>query len=137
MSTPDETFADLIKDAKSVRRKRSLEALHTTCRLLIERNVADLSYKSIVTLGKDRRLPVPSEKTIRNGTGLHYRELIHSWRIAHRPSSRPASNSEHIWIEQIKDPVVRMSVALLAKELRLQGKRSSKIQSSFWHDCNH
>jgi hypothetical protein len=77
----------------------------------------DFSYKAVVALGKDRGMSMPSEKSIVNPTGAHYRELIHSWRImAHpKPKSKNDSNS---WIESIDDPVLRLSVNLLAKELR-------------------
>ncbi|RJG13653.1 hypothetical protein D3879_10600 [Pseudomonas cavernicola] len=116
--SPQETFARLINDASDIRRKRSLEALNEVCELLHQRGSPDFSYKTIVTLGKDRGLPVPGEKSIVNSTGEHYRELIQAWKhisIQGVISSKPSQSN---WIDKIEDPVVRMSVQLLAKELR-------------------
>jgi len=73
----------------------------------------------IINLGRDRGLPIPGEKSIVNSTGAHYRELIQAWKLA-AITDRPAKNSAipTDWINSISDPVLRMSVTLLAKELR-------------------
>lgn len=129
LTLPLETYERLINEAKDSRRKRSLEALNEICRLLHERNSSDFSYKSIVTLGKDRGLPVPGEKSIANSTGMHYRELIQAWKTVSVPGKKdPCPND---WIENIADPVLRMSVTLLAKELRaLKAKEARKSGQS-------
>ncbi|MBO3273984.1 gamma-mobile-trio protein GmtX [Pseudomonas schmalbachii] len=118
LTTPQETFERLINEASDARRKRSLDALNEACRLLHERGSSDFSYKTIVTLGQDRGLSVPGEKSIVNATGAHYRELIQAWKlnsVAGKANRKVAPND---WIEKIDDPVLRLSVALLAKELR-------------------
>lgn len=129
--TPDEVYERLIRDASDIRRKRSLEVLHEICKLLDGRFSNDFSYRSIVTLGKDRGLLVPSEKTILNSTGSHYRELIHAWRLTSVKDSPKARSVHRTWIESIPDPALRMSVTLLAEELRaMKAKESRKSQHS-------
>ena len=116
MVFPEETLRRLLVSAGNVRRKRSLEAINEACRILTERGAVELSYKAIVTLGEDRGLPVPSEKSIVNPSGEHYRELVQAWRLTmpEKQAKHPGSTN---WISEIEDPVLRMSVALLAKEL--------------------
>lgn len=127
LTTPQETYERLIAEAKDSRRRRSLEAINESCRLLHERHSSDFSYKTITTLGKDRGLPVPTEKSIVNATGEHYRELIQSWRLVSLPGKVNVKTDPNSWIDHIEDRVVRMSVMLLAKELRaLKAKEARK-----------
>ncbi|EIU7158423.1 gamma-mobile-trio protein GmtX [Pseudomonas aeruginosa] len=126
-----DTYGRLMREASDSRRKRSLEAINEACRLLHERHSLDFSYKAIVTLGKDRGLPVPGEKSIVNTTGAHYRELIQAWKLASLPKASKTKADPNDWIEHIQDPVLRMSVILLAKELRaLKAKESRKAKHS-------
>ncbi|SFQ27276.1 hypothetical protein SAMN05216229_11541 [Geopseudomonas sagittaria] len=115
--SPQETFERLMNEASDSRRKFSLEAVNETCRLLHERGSSDFSYKTIVTLGKDRGLPIPGEKSIANKTGEHYRELIQAWKLISPHGSVAKKPSPNDWIGHIKDTVLRTSVALLANEL--------------------
>lgn len=129
--SPQDTYERLVSDAADSRRRRSLEAINEACRLLHERNSSDFSYKTIITLGADRGLPVPGEKSIVNATGMHYRELIQAWRLASLPKISKAKSDPNDWIEHIEDPVIRMSVTLLAKELRaLKAKEARKAKHS-------
>jgi hypothetical protein len=129
--SPQDTHERLMSEASDSRRKRSLEAINETCRLLHERHSSDFSYKTIVTLGKDRGLPVPGEKSIVNITGEHYRELIQAWKLASLPKASESKADPNDWIAHIQDPVLRMSVTLLAKELRaLKAKESRKAKHS-------
>nr|WP_314876423.1 gamma-mobile-trio protein GmtX [uncultured Pseudomonas sp.] len=118
LASPHETYERLINEASDARRKRSLEALNQVCQLLHERETSDFTYKSIITLAQDRGLPVPGEKSIVNSTGAHYRELIQSWKLISVPSKESKTPTANNWIEMIDDPVLRLSVTLLAKELR-------------------
>lgn len=128
--SPQETLARLINESGDSRRTRSLEALNETLKLLHERNSSDFSFRAIVTLGKDRGLSVPGEKSIVNATGAHYRELIQAWKLISVPKIS-AKADPNDWIEHIEDPVVRMSVILLAKELRaLKAKEARKAKQS-------
>ena len=129
--SPQDTYGRLMSEASDSRRKRSLEAINEACRLLHERHSSDFSYKTIITLGKDRGLPVPGEKSIVNTTGAHYRELIQSWRLVSLPKASKTKADPNDWIEHIQDPVLRMSVRLLAKELRaLKAKEARKANHS-------
>lgn len=129
--SPQDTYGRLMSEASDSRRKRSLEAINEACRLLHERHSSDFSYKTIVTLGKDRGLPVPGEKSIVNTTGAHYRELIQAWKLASLPKASKTKADPNDWIEHIQDPVLRMSVSLLAKELRaLKAKEARKARHS-------
>lgn len=129
--SPQDTFERLMNEASDSRRKRSLEAINEVCRLLHERHSSDFSYKTIITLGNDRGLPVPGEKSIVNKTGEHYRALIQAWKLASMPKASKTKADPNDWIEHIQDPVLRMSVSLLAKELRaLKAKESRKAKHS-------
>jgi hypothetical protein len=129
--SPQDTYGRLMSEASDSRRKRSLEAINEACRLLHERHSSDFSYKTIITLGNDRGLPVPGEKSIVNTTGAHYRELIQAWKLASLPKASKTKADPNDWIEHIQDPVLRMSVSLLAKELRaLKAKESRKAKHS-------
>ena len=129
--SPQDTYRRLMSEASDSRRKRSLEAINEVCRLLHERHSSDFSYKTIITLGIDRGLPVPGEKSIVNTTGAHYRELIQAWKLASLPKTSKTKADPNDWIEHIPDPVLRMSVSLLAKELRaLKAKESRKAKHS-------
>ncbi|WP_313526049.1 gamma-mobile-trio protein GmtX [Stutzerimonas kunmingensis] len=129
--SPQDTYRRLMSEASDSRRKRSLEAINEACRLLHERHSSDFSYKTIITLGKDRGLLVPGEKSIVNKTGEHYRELIQAWKLLSLPKASKTITDPNDWIEHIPDPVLRMSVSLLAKELRaLKAKESRKAAHS-------
>lgn len=116
--SPRGTYERLCNEARDARRKRSLDALNEVCRLLHERGSSDFSYRTVITLGKDRGLPVPGEKSIVNSTGIHYRELIQSWKLISVTGRTSEKSHPNDWIESIEDPALRLSVALLAKELR-------------------
>lgn len=129
--SPQDTYRRLMSEASDSRRKRSLEAINEACQLLHERHSSDFSYKTIITLGKDRGLPVPGEKSIVNKTGEHYRELIQAWKLASLPKANKTKTGPNDWIEHIQDPVLRMSVSMLAKELRaLKAKEARKAAHS-------
>lgn len=131
LTLPQKTFERLISEASDIRRKRSLESINKVCQLLHERRSSDFSYKTIVTLGKDRGLPVPGEKSIVNATGEHYRELIQAWKLASSPPKNGKKTDLNDWVESIEDPVLRLSVILLAKELRaLKAKEARKAVHS-------
>lgn len=116
--SPEDTYERLINEASDPRRKRSLGAINTVCRLLHERRSQDFTYKNIETLGKDRGLPIPSEKSIVNDAGSHYRELIQSWKKFSLNDKAKNASIHSDWITSIEDPVLRLNVSILAKELR-------------------
>lgn len=130
LTSPQDTYERLMNEASDSRRKRSLQSINDVCQLLHERNSSDFTYKTIITLGQDRGLPMPGEKSIVNATGVHYRELIQSWKLASRPKASKKADSND-WVDHIEDPVLRMSVTLLVKELRaLKAKEARKVKHS-------
>jgi hypothetical protein len=116
--SPQNVFDRLVSEAKDPRKKRSLDAIHSVCSAIYSRSSSDYSYVNIINVGGDKGLKVPSEKSITNKTGACYRELIQAWRIKSGVYGVKASKLGADWIEKIKDPVLRVSVLLLAKELR-------------------
>ncbi|HHX4485512.1 TPA: gamma-mobile-trio protein GmtX [Pseudomonas aeruginosa] len=129
----ESVFGRLMNQATDIRRKRSLEALNTVCGLLHERGSLDFSYRNIVTLGRDRGLGVPSEKSIVNSTGKHYRDLVQAWRVTAIPSDTGGKLPGADWMESIKDPVLRMSVLMLnaeLKALKARDARKAKISTA-------
>lgn len=127
--SPKETFERLLGGAKDSRRKRSLEALNEVCRLLVERGVKDLSYRSIITLGQDRGMTLPSEKSMMNPTGEHYRELINAWRLSVSEYKESQKVTPQSWCDSIVDPVLRLSVAMLNKELLAAKAKIHRMES--------
>lgn len=130
--SPQETYERLLDGANDSRKKRSLESLNEVCRLICQKNSSDYSYKTIVALGKDRGLPVPSEKSIVNPSGASYRELINSWKVEANPKVKVKSGAND-WINQIEDPVIRLSVNLLANELRAVKAKMSRQERAAGH----
>jgi len=127
--SPQCIYERLISEASDNRRKRSLDGINECCRLLSERGASDFSYRAIVTLGKDRGLSVPSEKSIVNPTGEHYRELIHAWRLVSPTKAIKTKINFNNWIERIEDPADRMSATMMAKELRaMKAKEARKAE---------
>lgn len=130
LTSPQDTYERLMNEASDSRRKRSLQSINDVCQLLHERNSSDFTYKTIITLGQDRGLPMPGEKSIVNATGVHYRELIQAWKLAARPKASKKADSND-WVDHIEDSVLRMSVTLLVKELRaLKAKEARKAKHS-------
>lgn len=130
LTSPQDTYERLINEASDSRRKRSLQSINEVCQLLHERNSSDFTYKTIITLGQDRGLPMPGEKSIVNATGVHYRELIQAWKLVSRPKASKKADSND-WVDHIEDSVLRMSVTLLVKELRaLKAKEARKAKHS-------
>ncbi|MDT3295941.1 gamma-mobile-trio protein GmtX [Shewanella sp. SP2S2-6] len=126
--TPEDTFERLMSDASDPRRKRSLEALNEVCGLLYERKSLDFTYDNIILLGNDRGLLIPGKKSLVNSTGLHYRELIFAWKHRAREHIQPNLEKDR-WVEDITDPVARMSVHMLLNEVKaLKAKRARKAQ---------
>ncbi|KKI25037.1 hypothetical protein APX70_00096 [Pseudomonas syringae pv. maculicola] len=126
---PEGVFCRLMDQATDLRRKRSLQAIHDICKLLHERQSLDFSLRNITLLGHDRQLAVPSIKSISNSTGLHYRELIHAWKNFSAKVDEQDQAADN-WINAIPDPVLRMSVMILSKELKALRAKNSRKENS-------
>lgn len=113
--SPEETLSYLIS-VTSTRAHRALNAIYHVCGEQLERGLSDFSISTISRLGFSRG--VPKAQSIRNKTGESYRALIKSFadnspvkKIALRPKSADA------WIDDIKDPRLRLLVQIQASQL--------------------
>lgn len=129
-NSPEKVFDRLINEANDIRRRRSLDAINQVCMLLRQRGSKDFSYKNIVMLGQDRSLSVPSEKSIVNSTGEHYRELIQAWRPEKFNKAVLGEDASEGWVRNIKDPVLRMRVSLNLKEIQALKKKEARKATS-------
>ncbi|WP_116827486.1 gamma-mobile-trio protein GmtX [Pseudomonas syringae] len=133
--TPDpilasDTLKRLMKEAGDSRRQRSLQSINQACASLYANKSLDFTYRRVVAVGKELSLTIPSEKTIVNRTGDHYRQLIAAWRSQAESYRVTTAGPQETWIDKINDPVLRMSVILLAKELKaMKSKEARKGKS--------
>lgn len=123
--SPEETLKYLKKKA-SPRTHRTLDAIYDVCIEQVERNIHDFSYATIAKLGKNRG--VPQAQSIRNKTGEHYRALIRSFEDnspIKKPSQKP--KTKDAWIDDIKDPRLKLLVQIQASELAEAKKMLKEI----------
>lgn len=114
--TPEEALEHL-KSITSKRSHRSLEAIYTVCQEQLDRGLADFSYAAIARLGSARG--VPKAQSIRNKTGEPYRMLIQSFAAntdVRKPLRKPRKADD--WIDEIKDPKLKLLVSVMSSELR-------------------
>lgn len=114
-------FERLVSEAKSSRVRASLEALNDTCIELFDNGSRDFSIATVVRAGKGRG--VPQTQTIRNKTGLVYRQLLEGWMVEHGTSNKRSTNSSTKWIDRIEDPTLRyLAHDLLVKNRNLESE---------------
>lgn len=127
---PEVVFERLIFEASDSRRRRSLEAINEACKIAASLEVKDFSYRALLAMGQARGLAVPSEKSIVNPTGEHYRLLIHAWKQASMPAPTHQFSDALSWVLSIEDPVLKLNVSLLVKELKaLKSKMRRQLSS--------
>ncbi|MCZ4338188.1 gamma-mobile-trio protein GmtX [Shewanella colwelliana] len=111
---PKEVLEQLMTTATS-RTRRTLENIYQVCTEQQERGLNEFSYATIARLGKDRGIPAAT--SIRNNTGEHYRTLIKSFADLNLKPDKPTSNTNRgksfTWIEELKDPVVKLQANIL------------------------
>lgn len=109
------TVLEQLKKQSSSRVKDSLDAIYKICEEQQERGLNEFSYSTIARLGKGRG--VPAAQSIRNKTGEPYRTLISSFANLNSNPNKPASNTNkgksYTWIEELKDPVVKLQANIL------------------------
>lgn len=117
---PDELYVKLHENA-SVRKKRTLELIHETCKMQSKSNVNDFSLGTIANLMKDKG--GPTEQAMRNNTpsASDYRALISKWaEYANTSLKKPRKqNSKAINDEilaNVSDPTARALVGMLIAE---------------------
>ncbi|WP_367114514.1 gamma-mobile-trio protein GmtX [Marinobacter sp.] len=73
---------------------------------------------------------IPGQKSLLNSTIQHYRELTFAWE--RKPERVQTTLGTDYWVDDIADPLARMSVyILLSEEKALKAKQASKAQ----HGC--
>lgn len=113
--SPEETLGYLISVTSS-RAHRALNAIYDVCGEQLERGLSDFSVSTISRLGFTRG--VPKAQSIRNKTGESYRALIKSF-ADHSPAKKIVlrPKSADAWIDDIKDPRLKLLVQIQASQL--------------------
>lgn len=119
---PDDLLTEMLKTA-GTRTRKSLEAIHATCREQHERGSKDFSIPMIARLASSRG--GPTEGAIRNKTGDHYKALISAWAKHTGGSARklPKVSEDPVMslIQKIQSPEVRSIMAgVLAENRKLR-----------------
>lgn len=122
--TPDELLAVL--KAKSPRQSSSLDAVYAVCREQIDRGAADFSYATISRLGAESG--VPRAQSIHNKTGENYRALIKCFEESPNARKRISkSRASDDWVEEIKDPKIKLLVNITLSRLREAEKKNREL----------
>ncbi|MCG9740387.1 hypothetical protein L1D32_19755 [Shewanella insulae] len=104
-----------LKKTVSSRIQSSLDAIYQICIEQQKRGLSEFSYSTIARLGKGRG--VPAAQSIRNKTGEPYRTLIASFVKASGKSEKPkattSKSKRYAWIDELKDPVVKLQANIL------------------------
>ncbi|MFV7785486.1 gamma-mobile-trio protein GmtX [Shewanella marisflavi] len=104
-----------LKKTVSSRIQSSLDAIYQICIEQQERGLSEFSYSTIARLGKGRG--VPAAQSIRNKTGEPYRTLIASFvntsGKSEKPKATTSKSKRYAWIDELKDPVVKLQANIL------------------------
>ncbi|MCL1043419.1 hypothetical protein L2712_17450 [Shewanella marisflavi] len=104
-----------LKKTVSSRIQSSLDAIYQICIEQQERGLSEFSYSTIARLGKGRG--VPAAQSIRNKTGEPYRTLIASFvntsGKCEKPKATTSKSKRYAWIDELKDPVVKLQANIL------------------------
>jgi len=123
--TPEGTLNQL-KAISSPRTQRTLDTIFEVCKEQYDLGICDFSYATISRIGKKRG--VPSAQSIRNKTGEHYRALIQAFEkntITRKPIKKPKGRDA--WIDEIKDPRLKLLVQIQASKLSEANKLIKEI----------
>ena len=112
---PEALFESLSANA-TTRTRRSLEAIHRVCQEQHDRGSPDFSIPTVARLSE--AIGGPSEQTIRNRTGAHYRALLGAWAAfsegsTKKPQQKPAPLTEETVLPRIEDPATRAVVGMI------------------------
>lgn len=115
---PDELIIQLIENV-SIRKRRSLEKLHTICRKQYERGSKDFSVATIARISEEH--DGPSEQTIRNKAGSVYRALLKAWAdysdgYTTKQKANQQSTTADTILAGISDPTIRALVGVILAE---------------------
>jgi hypothetical protein len=110
-----EKVLELLKNQASSRIRKTLSAIFIICKEQQEKGLNEFSFSTIAKLGKGRG--VPGAQSIRNTTGLSYRTLISSFsdqvEIQSNKQEINTPPKTYAWINEIKDPVIRLQANIL------------------------
>jgi hypothetical protein len=134
MSEPNEVYEAILGQLKNSRSRKSLEALHAVCKEHHESGSVDFRISTIAKLGASRG--APSEQTIRNKTGEHYRAVIEAWQAlgdqkkkAIKAQTTPSG--EYDWVDEVSNKTHRFLILDLiskVRKLRAENKRFASIK---------
>ena len=117
---PDELFIQLHENA-SVRKKRTLELIHETCKMQSKSDVKDFSIGTIARLMQDKG--GPSEQALRNKTpsASDYRVLISKWAeysntSLKKPRKQSSTGINDEILANVGDPTTRALVGMILSE---------------------
>lgn len=123
--SPDALLTALQKDA-STRTRQSLTLIHSICS---EQNVSGSKDFSVATIGKlSSGRGGPSQQSIRNVSGEHYRALLSAWAsyadgAVRKPPARAESGVADDVLDMIEDAAVRALVgSYLAENRKLKAE---------------
>ncbi|MFB2762788.1 gamma-mobile-trio protein GmtX [Marinobacter shengliensis] len=121
MSDPTEIYEAIQNQLKSVRSRKSLEAVHTVCQDLHDSGAVDFRIATISKLGANRG--VPSAQTIRNKTGAPYRTLIGAWQAIgdkkrKEIKGRITPTGKYDWVDDVGNPTHRYLILDLIAQVR-------------------
>lgn len=114
--SPEETLTHL-KATISARCHKALDAIFAVCQEQVQRGLNDFSYATISRLGVKKG--VPKAQSIRNKTGDSYKSLIKAF-VDSVPDKKIRKNNTKTdsWIDEIRDPKLKLLVAIQASELK-------------------
>ena len=134
MSEPNEVYEAILGQLKNSRSRKSLEALHAVCKEHHDSGAVDFRISTIAKLGASRG--VPSEQTIRNKTGEHYRAVIEAWQALGDQKkkaikARTTTSGEYDWVDEVSNKTHRFLILDLiskVRKLRAENKRFASIK---------
>lgn len=126
---PDELYVKLHENA-SVRKKRTLELIHETCKMQSKSDVKDFSIGTIARLMQDKGGPI--EQALRNKTSSasDYRSLISKWAeysntSLKKPKKQKSKGINEEILANVSDPTTRALVGMiLAENKKLKNENS-------------
>lgn len=118
---PNEVYQVVLSQLKSVRSKRSLEALHEVCQEHHSSGAVDFRIATIAKLGANRG--VPSAQTIRNKTGEPYRAVLDEWRKLGDQKKKAIKDQitpirKYDWVDDLDKPAHRYLILDLIAQVR-------------------
>lgn len=115
--SPEDTI-EYLKSITSSKAHATLDRVYEVCQGQLKRGVNDFSISTIAKLGSEHG--IPKAQSIRNKTGVHYRELIHSFEKMYCKDKglTKRKGGKEDWISSISDMQLRLQVNIIHSELK-------------------